>query len=329
MVETIAENFYRIEVPLPKNPLKAINSYVITGPDRNLVIDTGMNREECCQALQAGFAAIGLDLANTDFLLTHMHADHCGLASALIRPGCKAYASRQDGMTINAFSGPEVDALWGPLQEYAVRQGFPADLLAVALKKHPGHIYRPAYSLDFTYLAEGDVINAAEYYFRCVFTPGHTRGHICLYEPNRKILISGDHILGDITPNISQWIEEEDALAVYFASLDKIAQLEVDLVLPGHRSLFTDCRGRINELKAHHSHRLEEVLRIVQDNGPLTAYEIAMHMSWDIRGTWADFPVAQKWFAHGEAIAHIKYLQKIGQLVCLDSGENLVRYCAQ
>jgi len=328
MVEKITSNLYRIEVPLPRNPLKAINSYVITGADRNLVIDTGLNREECKNALQSGFAEIGLDLAKTDFLLTHMHADHCALASSLIAPGRKAYASRQDAITINTFSGSDIDAHWNALRVYAVLQGFPREILSLAVEKHPGNMYRPEHRLDFDYLTDGEVIHVAEYHFHCVFTPGHTRGHVCLYEPNRKILISGDHILGDITPNISQWIEDEDALAVYFASLDKVAHLDVTMVLPGHRSVFTDCQGRINELKEHHSHRLGEVMRIIQDNGPLNAYEVAEHMTWDMRGVWADFPVPQKWFAHGEAIAHIKYLQKKGWVVCLENGGEPVRYSA-
>ena len=328
MAEKIASNLYRIEVPLPKNPLKAINSYVITGTDRNLVIDTGLNREECKNALQSGFCELRIDLEKTDFLLTHMHADHSALASSLIIPGRKAYASRQDAITINTFSGPDIASHWDSLRDYAVLQGFPTEILALAVEKHPGNMYRPEHRLEFTFLTEGDVISVAEYDFHCIFTPGHTRGHVCLYEPQRKILISGDHILGDITPNISQWIEDEDALAVYFESLDKVMDLDVAMVLPGHRSLFTDCKQRINELKEHHSHRLGEVMRIIQDKGPLDAYEIAARMTWDMRGIWADFPVPQKWFAHGEAIAHIKYLQKKGWIVCLENDEKPVRYSA-
>lgn len=328
MAEEIAANLYRIEVPLPKNPLKSINSYVIKDAERSLVIDTGMNREECKIALQSGFSEIGIDLAKTDFLLTHMHADHSALAATFILPGRKVYASRQAAIIINTFSGPDIDTHWDELRDYAVLQGFPQEILSLAIEKHPGHMYRPERRLDFTFLTDGEVLSAAGYHFHCIFTPGHTQGHVCLYEPNSKILISGDHILGDITPNISQWIEDEDALDLYFSSLDKVARLDVAMVLPGHRRLFTDCQGRINELKEHHSRRLNEVMRIIQDKGPLNAYEIARWMTWDMRGTWENFPIPQKWFAHGEAIAHIKYLQKKGWVVCLETDNSPVRYSA-
>ena len=86
MPENIVEmmpDLYRLEIPLPHNPLKAINSYVILSAGRNLVIDTGMNRPECRQAMDDGLRALSVDLSRTDFFLTHMHADHAGLIGEL------------------------------------------------------------------------------------------------------------------------------------------------------------------------------------------------------------------------------------------------------
>ena len=71
MIDEIAVNLYRIEVPLPKNPLRSINSYVIKDPDRNLIIDTGMNREECLNVLEAGLKSLGVDHVDI-FLLPHV-----------------------------------------------------------------------------------------------------------------------------------------------------------------------------------------------------------------------------------------------------------------
>ena len=88
----------------------------------------------------------------------------------------------------------------------------------------------------------------------------------------------------------------------------------MDQVLPGHRRLIGDHRVRIEELKRHHAQRLAEVLAILK-NGPLAAYEVAGHMTWDIRcDTWDDFPVLQKWFATGEAISHLRYLEEEGRI---------------
>ena len=88
----------------------------------------------------------------------------------------------------------------------------------------------------------------------------------------------------------------------------------MELVLPGHRNIFTDLRGRIEELKEHHDRRAEEVLSILK-KGPQTAYQVASRMTWDIVCDSFDaFPLAQKWFAAGEAIAHVKYLGALGKI---------------
>ena len=148
----------------------------------------------------------------------------------------------------------------------------------------------------------------------CIETPGHTLGHMCLYEPKNKIFISGDHVLGDITPNIQCWEEDENLLKDYLHSLDKVYHLDVDLVVPGHRTLFTNLKKRIDELKAHHAKRLAEVEAILS-KGSFDAYGTASRMTWEIRASsWEDFPIAQKWFATGEAISHLHFLEKANRI---------------
>jgi glyoxylase-like metal-dependent hydrolase (beta-lactamase superfamily II) len=148
-----------------------------------------------------------------------------------------------------------------------------------------------------------------------VATPGHTLGHTCLYESDKKLLVAGDHILIDITPNIQCWSDAQNPLKHYLASLDKVSGLQIDLVLPGHRRLIRNPLVRIEELKRHHANRLSEVLTILGD-GPMTAFQIAARMTWDLKcETWDDFPVAQKWFATGEAISHLSYLAEAGRVI--------------
>jgi glyoxylase-like metal-dependent hydrolase (beta-lactamase superfamily II) len=139
-------------------------------------------------------------------------------------------------------------------------------------------------------------------------------GHICLHEPGKKILVAGDHILIDITPNIQCWSDLQNPLKHYLASLDKVYNLEVDLTLPGHRRLIENHQVRIEELKRHHSDRLAEVLNILK-RGAMNAFQVASQMTWDIASeSWDQFPVAQKWFATGEAISHLRYLEEDGKL---------------
>jgi glyoxylase-like metal-dependent hydrolase (beta-lactamase superfamily II) len=161
---------------------------------------------------------------------------------------------------------------------------------------------------------EGDVIDIGDFHFRCVATPGHSPGHMSLYEENRKILVAGDHILFDITPNITYWMDMEDALGEYLASLDKVNALDVKLVLTGHRRLVHDLSGRVRELQEHHRERLNEVLTALGD-GEKDILQIAPRIRWDITArTWEAFPLPQKWFAFGETLAHVKYLEARGQV---------------
>jgi glyoxylase-like metal-dependent hydrolase (beta-lactamase superfamily II) len=308
MVDEIDRNLYRIEIPLPHNPLKSINSYVITGPDRNLIIDTGLNREECKRAMLNGLAELRVDLNDTDFFITHLHADHLALVATLASDASKIYMNAPDvGRLVSFFNRTN-------LGNFARLEGFPEDQIEEALDNHPGFKHGIERIPAFQPCREGDIISIGDYRLICMETPGHSFGHTCLYEPERKYLIAGDHILGDITPNIQCWFDDWDPLATYLASLDKTYLLDVKLVLPGHRRIFDNCRARIEELRRHHDDRAREVLAILREGG-CTAYEVASRMTWDIVcDSWDLFPVAQKWFAVGEAIAHIKYLVGIGQL---------------
>jgi glyoxylase-like metal-dependent hydrolase (beta-lactamase superfamily II) len=308
MVEELLPNLFRIEIPLPKSPLKYLNSYVIKDSTRNMIIDTGLNRKECLEAMEAGLREIDVDLKNTDFFITHLHADHFGLVAELVTEGAKIYFNRPDTEIIEAKGS------WETMLNYAGLNGFPREVLQTALKNHPGYKFGSEWIPELSILSDDDTIDIGDYTFQCVETPGHTRGHTCLYESARKVLLSGDHILIDITPNIQCWTDDDNPLAKYLTSLDKVYDLDVDLVLPGHRRLFKDHRKRINELKDHHRRRADEVLSIL-DSGPRHAFQVASKMTWDITyESWEAFPLMQKWFATGEAIAHLRYIEDLGHV---------------
>ncbi|MCF8066287.1 MAG: MBL fold metallo-hydrolase, partial [Desulfarculaceae bacterium] len=191
---------------------------------------------------------------------------------------------------------------------------FPREELVAALENHPGYKYASEWVPELSLINDGDHLSVGDYNFTCLVTPGHTLGHTCLWEEQRGILVAGDHILGDITPNIQCWKDDYDPLASYLDSLERVSKLPVRLTLPGHRSLVADCTERIKELAEHHHHRLAEIIGIL-GTGSYNAYQTAARMSWDIRcDTWEEFPVAQKWFATGEAMAHLRYLENKGDV---------------
>jgi glyoxylase-like metal-dependent hydrolase (beta-lactamase superfamily II) len=318
VIEEILANLYRIEIPLPNSPLKSLNSYVIKDLDRNLIIDTGWNREECKEAMKNSLRELGVKVKKADFYITHFHSDHLGLVPKLAGGTSTIYFNQPDADRI------ESDISWDDFANIARLNGFPEMELQAASHSHPGFKYRSREQLKFHILKEGDTICIGEYIFKCVETPGHTKGHMSLYEPSKKILVAGDHILNDITPSISLWFDEWDPLKKYLESLDKVYELDIELVLPGHRGIFRNCKERIQELKEHHQKRVDEIISILE-KGTKNAFQVASQMSWDIvYDSWDLFPVLQKWFATGEAIAHLKYLEEKKRIKREIQGQKIV-----
>ncbi len=308
MPQELFPDLFREQIPLPKNPLRAVNSYVIKGDGRWLIIDTGMNRPECLEAMKAYLANLKVDLARTDFFITHLHVDHLGLLSELVQSTSQVY-----------FNVPDYESLhdpnhWKCREDTARINGFPEQNISLTINRHPGFKYQTRLNFKATLLREGDALNIGDYFLKCVETPGHTAGHLCLYEPGKKILFSGDHVLESITPNITLWTEHEDPLDSYLKSLDKIYNIDVGNILPGHREPFTGHRRRIAEMKKHHEERCGEILSIVK-KGKQSAYRVASCMRWGIDcKRWEDFPLPQQWFACGETLAHLRYLQGKGRV---------------
>jgi len=318
MIDEIRPGLYRIVIPLPASPLKDLNSYVIKSDDRNLIIDTGFNRSVCWEAMEKGLRELQIDLSRTDFMLTHMHSDHTGLVSRLFTDTSKVFFSAIDAKVF------DMNLDWQPIVDYAISNGFQLEELIKAAESHPGFKYSPKRIPEFTLVGHNDYIRVGNYNLHCILTPGHTEGHLCLYEEDKQIFFSGDHVLYDITPHIESWSPHINALKEYLESLDKVKDLPVDIVLPGHRHFFTDLKSRVEEIKKHHEARALEVLEVLGTN-TLNAYHIASKMTWDIDcETWEEFPPAQKWFAVGEAIAHLQYLENASKVKRYITGKHIV-----
>lgn len=310
MYEEILKGIWRIQVPLPRSPLKVLNSYLIKGDSRHLLVDTGFNRPECREALEQALQELAVDRSKTDFFITHLHSDHSGLAGAFKTDTTKVFCSRADGQIMRVGN---TRAYWEELAARYISYGL-RSTIDDAIRHHPGFRFHESEVVDYHYVEEGELFAIGDYQFRCVLTPGHTPGHMCLYEAEKGILLAGDHILGDITPVISPDIVNEDPLSLYLQSLDKVDRLNLQTVLVAHRKMLEDPHQRITELKAHHARRLDEAYRIVTQ-APQDAYEIASQMTWDIRARdWENFPAAQKWFATGEAFAHLQHLRQLGKV---------------
>ncbi|MBQ4347743.1 MAG: MBL fold metallo-hydrolase [Firmicutes bacterium] len=303
-------DIYKIYIPLPKNPLKNLNCYVLKTPEKNLIVDTGFNMPECREALIEGLKELDLDPEKTELFITHLHSDHCGVVTPLVERGVKVYMGREDYKYVLAYlEGDE----WEKSDARYCCEGFTKEQMEAFERKNPAKNFSNHVAFPATCLDDGDKFKIGDYEMTVVFTPGHTPGHCCLYMEREKIMFLGDHVLYDITPNITMWLMTEDSLGNYIQSLKKIREFDIKLALPAHRMNDLDFYERVDALLQHHRDRIMDSYDIVRDNPGFSAMQIAGKMKWDIVcNSWEEFPLVQKWFAVGEALAHVDYLIKRG-----------------
>jgi glyoxylase-like metal-dependent hydrolase (beta-lactamase superfamily II) len=303
MIEKVMKNIYRIPVILPRNPLRELNAYYIRGGESDLLIDTGFNLPECRAALSDGLEELKADRSKLNILGTHLHSDHIGLAPEFVGQGKCLYLGSPD---CNILSN---DRHWESMDVRFLAEGFPASELESLLKTNPARVLG-ARDKFFCYkpLRDKDELTVGDYELKIIQVPGHTPGNLCLWMAKERVMFTGDHVLFDITPNITAWPMVEDSLGDYLDSLRRIQNYPVERAFPGHRSP-GNYHFRIDELLTHHDIRINEVFSTVRDTPGLNAYEIAGRMTWQIKAkSWSEFPVVQKWFAVGECMSHLDYL---------------------
>ena len=180
MIKQLDNNLYTFEIPLPGSPLKWINTYVIKGNpgEKNLLVDTGFNRPECLQALLKGMAELHINPQQTDVFLTHCHSDHTGNAPALAKLGCQIFM----GATAHQL---QLRNTWPIKHKRALKEGVSPSVLKRMFVSNPAIMYAPEH-YDAIELQEGDKLKYGGYNLRCISTPGHTPGHMCLYDEEKK-----------------------------------------------------------------------------------------------------------------------------------------------
>ena len=312
--QEIRKGLWTFQIEMPDNPLKWLNCYVVKGENggRNLLVDTGFSTRPCRASLLEGIEALGLDMKNTDVFLTHHHADHTGNASLLESMGASLYMSHDEYLVWKFAHAKECEEFYRSM----LSEGAPFDV-AFHFNKEENRLSDDTLPQNCNLLNAGDVLSYGDYSFECIYTRGHTPGHMCLYDREKKIIILGDHVLFNITPNIGATPMMVNCLEVYMKNLRKMKELPVELALPAHRQQGeVSLAERADTLISHHERRLAEMERILADaEDGLTAYELARRSRWKIRAaSWEEFPNAQKWFALQETLAHLVYLVDFGRV---------------
>ena len=303
-MQEVFQNIYLIKLPLPQNPLKNLNSYLIMGKggDRSLLIDTGFNHPETEAALMEGLKEAGVRLEETDILITHSHSDHSGLAGKLKNEHNTVYSSSRDGVLIRDYVG---EHYWTELIKNQRFMGFPYNFVHT---DHPGHQNKNEIQYDRVSKDPGDTVTVGEYDFEVIDFSGHTPGQIGLYEKRHKLLFCGDHLLLKITPTIKFWNFDYDCLGDYLDNLKKMNDFDVEHLFSAHREFIPDMRERVAQMLEHHDRRLNRSLEIISEK-PSNAWTVASGITWDyLGGDFTKFPPPQQWFAANEAFTHLEHL---------------------
>lgn len=311
----VISGLHQLRIPLPNNPLGHLNSYLLRGNEGCLLIDTGIDDDQSFRSLEEQLRNLGLafsDLAMT--LITHVHPDHYGLVGRISRSSPSSFA-------YHGLEKPLVESRYirfAKLQEGLVlflrSHGAPNSLAAPAQEGSMSQALGGAVWPDKVLLG-GEVLLFGDFQLEVIWTPGHSPGHVCLYEHKNKLLFSGDHILPTITPNISFHPQSgSNPLGDYLSSLNKVVSLPVSLVLPAHERIFEDMQQRIRNIEIHHNARKKSILAILGEI-PKTAYEIATTLPWSIPGqAFRLLDATNQRGAVMETIAHLELLRMEAQV---------------
>jgi glyoxylase-like metal-dependent hydrolase (beta-lactamase superfamily II) len=321
MVEVIP-GIYQIKLPLPTPDilLGYINTYLIQGNNEYLLIDTGWDTEEALNSLERQLAEIGAGFRDiSHIVLTHIHPDHYGLAGRLKQLSQAKLALHYREKDLIESRYVDMNSLLQQMAHWLYTNGVATNELPELQTASLGvrKFVTPVFP-DIT-LHGNEVISIGSFNFKVLWTPGHSPGHISLYEPTQRLLISGDQILPTITPNIGLHPQSDsNPLGDYLNSLNQLSQLDINLVLPGHENPFTGLKQRIKELMWHHERRKSEILEIMKDESR-TGYQIATEVTWvtDIIANgvaWMSLTPLDKRLAIMETLAHLELMRFNGKI---------------
>lgn len=307
--EEVSPDIYRIVSPLPFPPI-TVNLYLLRHRDGFALIDSGLNSPDAWEVLERGLGELGIAPADlTHLILTHVHPDHMGAAGRLKQESSAPVFVHRLEEPFIASRYRVVAELLADVEAWLHHHGAPA-AMAAKLSKVSLQMLNTVQPTDVDVLLEGDeVLNIGGIELQTLWTPGHSPGHLCFYDAKRRILIAGDHLLPNTTPNISQHPQSSPSpLDDFYAGLHRIEQIDATLTLPGHGDPMMDHRARVAETLAHHERRKAQMLALLT-NGHRSAWEI----SGTIFARYQDNPFQQR-LALMETLAHLQALAHAGQV---------------
>jgi glyoxylase-like metal-dependent hydrolase (beta-lactamase superfamily II) len=317
LIEEIMNDFYMITLPMPFR-LQHVHVFLLCHGDQLALFDTGLDTQENLLTFETALQKIGKKIQKiTRVFVTHYHFDHCGMAGRIKAMSGAAIHMSELSRPFTLRTDGEIELI----KAFCIRHGLPENATNSILSLFTNSRAEVAgpFQVDCS-LQNYARQSFGNWAFQAIPTPGHTHDHVSFYFPNEQILLAGDHVLPEISPNLSPDIFAPDfqPLSSFLASLELLQELPVAKVYPAHGRPFTNLKERIGELKEHHEVRTELALRSVK-TGPKTTFQV----SQDIFGSF--LPEFDQFLALHETYVHLIELVSSGQ-VCKTSDENHVLY---
>lgn len=325
----VAEGVHRIPLPMPQDGLRAINVYVVTGPDGVSLIDAGWNVPGNLEILTEGLRSIDVGLEEvTDAYVTHIHRDHYTMGPELRRRvGTRIHLGQDERPGMEELqvlrNNVPTDAL-----EQLRRAGAP-EIAEVARADALAETWNEAGWEAPDHWTDEGALSVAGRPMTARVTAGHTRGHLVFEDPALGVIYTGDHVLPRITPSIGFELGGWDnPLGAYLDSLEDMLGRPDAEMLPAHGPIGGSVHERVRELLHHHDLRLEATLDRVRAEPGATGLDVARGLPWTRRErAFATLDGFNQMIATCETVAHLDVLVARGALrVDSVSGDGVERY---
>jgi glyoxylase-like metal-dependent hydrolase (beta-lactamase superfamily II) len=314
--DRILPGVWRLRLPLPWPGVPHVNAWALSAGSGVVLVDTGLDEPGAVGQLERALDQAGLRLDHVRLLVcTHAHSDHYGLAAPIVdAAGCELWMHPNHGHMTRSAADP--DRAFERRIEVARQSGVPAEGLrryqeqrrgqgmGIARVVAPDRDLLPGVRVD-TDLGPFDVYE----------TPGHAPSHVCLHQPERGILISGDHLLGRVSLYYD-YGHTPDPAGEFVSSLDVIDALDSSLCLAGHGRPFRDVKEHIEANRREVAERMGRVRRALRDSDgrPLTPFEIVPALLGDPNPS----PMMINW-GLSETLSYLRHLERLEEAERVES----------
>ena len=303
----VAAGVFELRLPIPFED-GLVNVFVFTDGKEADLLDCGMNSDESLEAIHRALEHLGVKRLRR-LMVTHIHPDHYGAAGSLAGGDGLAdlYIHRLEVPLVHPRY-VELEHLVEEVRHYLLVNGVPADEAEV-LSNSQRALSQVVKTADPSVQLDGaETVQMGTRHLRVEWTPGHSPGHICLYEAADGLLFAGDHILPELSPNIGLHPQSTpDPLHEYLEGLRRMASREPNLVLPAHGRPFSQIAQRVDALVSHHQRRLDQVVEIL-GRREKSGWQVALDL-WGPRDN-----LYEKRLALQEGLAHLQALAVEGQV---------------